>query len=86
MTATLERRQSVSLWERFCGWITSTENPKVGVGKVAVVLDHSICDSRKPCLAKVAHEFCYPSQTMLSLSLPMMGVTKKVADAGSVGG
>jgi hypothetical protein len=26
MTATLERRQSVSLWERFCGWITSTEN------------------------------------------------------------
>jgi photosystem II P680 reaction center D1 protein len=25
MTATLERRQSVSLWERFC-WITSTEN------------------------------------------------------------
>jgi hypothetical protein len=26
MTATLERRESVSLWERFCGWITSTEN------------------------------------------------------------
>jgi photosystem II P680 reaction center D1 protein len=26
MTATLERRQSVSLWERFCGWVTSTEN------------------------------------------------------------
>jgi hypothetical protein len=26
MTATLERRQSISLWERFCGWITSTEN------------------------------------------------------------
>jgi photosystem II P680 reaction center D1 protein len=26
MTATLERRQSVSLWERFAGWITSTEN------------------------------------------------------------
>jgi photosystem II P680 reaction center D1 protein len=26
MTATLERRQSVSLWERFSGWITSTEN------------------------------------------------------------
>jgi hypothetical protein len=35
---------------------------KVGVGKVAVVLDHSICDSRKPCLTTQAHEFYYPSQ------------------------
>ena len=26
MTATLERRESTSLWERFCDWITSTEN------------------------------------------------------------
>ena len=26
MTATLERRESASLWERFCTWITSTEN------------------------------------------------------------
>jgi len=26
MTATLERRESASLWERFCSWITSTEN------------------------------------------------------------
>jgi photosystem II DI subunit (Q(B)) len=26
MTATLERRESTSLWERFCSWITSTEN------------------------------------------------------------
>ena len=26
MTATLERRESVSLWERFCSWITSTDN------------------------------------------------------------
>jgi photosystem II P680 reaction center D1 protein len=26
MTATLERRQTASLWERFCSWITSTEN------------------------------------------------------------
>merc|ERR1712182_24673 len=26
MTATLERRESVSVWERFCSWITSTEN------------------------------------------------------------
>jgi photosystem II P680 reaction center D1 protein len=26
MTATLERRESASSWERFCSWITSTEN------------------------------------------------------------
>jgi len=26
MTATLERRESISLWERFCSWITSTDN------------------------------------------------------------
>jgi photosystem II P680 reaction center D1 protein len=26
MTATLERRESISVWERFCSWITSTEN------------------------------------------------------------
>jgi hypothetical protein len=59
---------------------------KVGVGKVAVVLEDSICDSRKLCLAVVAHELRNLLQTMLSLSLPMMQVTKKVAEAGSVGG
>jgi len=26
MTAILERRESTSLWARFCEWITSTEN------------------------------------------------------------
>jgi len=26
MTAILERRESTSLWGRFCNWITSTEN------------------------------------------------------------
>ena len=26
MTATLEKRASASLWERFCAWVTSTEN------------------------------------------------------------
>jgi hypothetical protein len=26
MTAILERRESESLWGRFCNWITSTEN------------------------------------------------------------
>jgi hypothetical protein len=27
MTEILERRESESLWGRFCNWITSTENP-----------------------------------------------------------
>ena len=26
MTAILERRESASLWARFCEWVTSTEN------------------------------------------------------------
>ena len=26
MTALLERRESTSLWAKFCNWITSTEN------------------------------------------------------------
>jgi hypothetical protein len=26
MTATLQRRARANLWERFCAWITSTEN------------------------------------------------------------
>ena len=26
MTATLERLQSISVWKRFCSWITLTEN------------------------------------------------------------
>lgn len=26
MTATLERRETTSLWSRFCNWVTSTEN------------------------------------------------------------
>jgi photosystem II P680 reaction center D1 protein len=34
MTATLERREGVSLWERFCAWITSTENRYTSVGSV----------------------------------------------------
>ncbi|MEO0378211.1 MAG: hypothetical protein AAF329_27155 [Cyanobacteria bacterium P01_A01_bin.17] len=26
MTTTLQQRQSASLWEQFCQWVTSTEN------------------------------------------------------------
>jgi hypothetical protein len=30
MTAILERRESTSLWARFCEWITSTESIYIG--------------------------------------------------------
>lgn len=29
MTAILERRESSSLWARFCEWVTSTENVRL---------------------------------------------------------
>jgi photosystem II P680 reaction center D1 protein len=37
MTATLERRESASAWERFCSWITSTEN-RLYVGWFGVLM------------------------------------------------
>jgi hypothetical protein len=57
---------------------------KAGVGKKAVVLGHSICDGRKPCLAIVACECCCP--LLMTISLPMMQVMKKDADAVSIWG
>jgi photosystem II P680 reaction center D1 protein len=36
MTAILERRESESLWGRFCNWITSTEN-RLYIGWVGVL-------------------------------------------------
>jgi len=37
MTATLERRESASIWGRFCDWITSTEN-RLYIGWFGVVM------------------------------------------------
>jgi hypothetical protein len=37
MTAILERRESTSLWARFCEWITSTENRISSVGFVIMI-------------------------------------------------
>ena len=37
MTATLERRTDSSLWSRFCGWITSTEN-RIYIGWFGVLM------------------------------------------------
>jgi hypothetical protein len=38
MTAILERRESESLWGRFCNWITSTEN-RLYIGWVGVLMN-----------------------------------------------
>ena len=48
MTATLERRESISVWERFCSWITSTEN-RLYIGWFGVLMI--------PCL--LAATSCY---------------------------
>lgn len=37
MTATLERRENISLWARFCSWITSTEN-RLYIGWFGVIM------------------------------------------------
>jgi photosystem II P680 reaction center D1 protein len=37
MTAILERRESTSLWARFCEWITSTEN-RIYIGWFGVIM------------------------------------------------
>jgi hypothetical protein len=40
MTATLERYESLNIWERFCSWITSLEN-RLYIGWFGVVSDDS---------------------------------------------
>jgi hypothetical protein len=37
MTAILERRETTSLWARFCEWITSTEN-RLYIGWFGVIM------------------------------------------------
>jgi hypothetical protein len=51
MTATLEKRASASLWERFCAWVTSTEN-RLYIGwfgclMIPTLLTAIILESRK---------------------------------------
>ncbi|MEH2161324.1 MAG: photosystem II q(b) protein, partial [Nostoc sp.] len=36
MTATLQRRESANVWDRFCEWITSTNN-RIYIGWFGVV-------------------------------------------------
>jgi hypothetical protein len=44
MTAILERRESESLWGRFCNWITSTEN-RLYIGWFGVLMRKSNCQA-----------------------------------------
>ncbi|MFN4067088.1 MAG: photosystem II q(b) protein, partial [Thermosynechococcus sp.] len=37
MTTTLQRRESANLWERFCNWVTSTDN-RLYVGWFGVIM------------------------------------------------
>jgi photosystem II P680 reaction center D1 protein len=47
MTTTLQRRESANLWDRFCGWVTSTENRLYvgwfGVLMIPTLLTATIC-------------------------------------------
>ena len=47
MTTTLQRRESANVWDRFCSWITSTENRIYvgwfGVLMVPTLLSATIC-------------------------------------------
>ncbi|MCY7321907.1 MAG: photosystem II q(b) protein, partial [Phormidesmis sp. CAN_BIN36] len=37
MTTTIQRRESASLWEQFCSWVTSTDN-RLYVGWFGVIM------------------------------------------------
>jgi photosystem II P680 reaction center D1 protein len=47
MTTTLQRRESGNLWERFCNWVTSTDNRLYvgwfGVLMIPTLLSATIC-------------------------------------------
>jgi hypothetical protein len=43
-----------------CKGLASVSLTKAGVGKISVVLGHSICDRRKPCLAAIRRKQRFP--------------------------
>jgi photosystem II P680 reaction center D1 protein len=69
MTATLERRQSVSLWERFCGWITSTEN-RLYIGWFGCLMFPTLLTATS----------CYIIAFIAALTIPQ--VSPRVAERG----
>jgi len=68
MTATLERRESVSVWERFCSWITSTEN-RLYIGWFGVVMI--------PCLLTATS--CYIIAFVAAPPVDIDGIREPVA-------
>jgi photosystem II P680 reaction center D1 protein len=47
MTATLERRESASLWGRVCDWVTSTEN-RLYIGWLGVLMIPTLLSNFAP--------------------------------------
>ncbi|MBD2048524.1 photosystem II q(b) protein, partial [Coleofasciculus sp. FACHB-64] len=47
MTTTLQRRESANVWQRFCDWVTSTDNRLYvgwfGVLMIPTLLSATIC-------------------------------------------
>jgi len=68
MTATLERRESTSTWERFCSWITSTEN-RLYVGWFGTVMI--------PCLLTATS--CYIIAFIAAPPVDIDGIREPVA-------
>jgi len=68
MTATLERRESVSVWERFCSWITSTEN-RLYIGWFGVLMI--------PCLLTATS--CYIIAFVAAPPVDIDGIREPVA-------
>ena len=68
MTATLERRESISVWERFCSWITSTEN-RLYIGWFGVLMI--------PCLLTATS--CYIIAFIAAPPVDIDGIREPVA-------
>jgi hypothetical protein len=70
MTAILERRESESLWGRFCNWITSTENRLYigwfGVFMIPTLLTALSGRQKNLIISKIVHCVYLPSKVLRS--------------------
>jgi hypothetical protein len=71
MTAILERRESESLWGRFCNWITSTEN-RLYIGWFCVLMIPTL-PNRKPKTRLDFLRYETSLTTLLPQSLSIVG-------------
>jgi hypothetical protein len=70
MTAILERRESESLWGRFCNWIPSTEN-RLYIGWFGVLMIPTLLTSKWEMTSPFHCSFplLFPRNFLSSLSL-----------------